>query len=101
MIEIEKPAFNDEWRTMEFRRPDGLGQLSSTETVQSAAVICRERTTGSQPIVSMVSEVAPYNQTSVLYNLKGGTPGKSYFLEFQVITSNNQKLSETVLLKVT
>ena len=49
----------------------------------------------------MVSEVAPYNQTSVLYNLKGGTPGKSYFLEFQVITSNNQKLSETVLLKVT
>ena len=99
MIEITKPAFNEEFRTMQFRRPDGQGQLNSDETVASAAIICTDKA-GTNVTGNMISDVAPYANTQVRYKLKGGTANALYHLRFQVVTSNNQKLEEHVVLKV-
>lgn len=100
MLEIAKPAYNEEYRTMQFRRPDGKGQLTSEETVTAAEVVCTDAIKGITD-ASMISDVAPYDQTQVRFKLKGGVPGRAYFLAIHVTTSLDQKLSETVLLKVT
>lgn len=101
MIELPpKPAWNEEFRTMEFRRPDGAGQLNADETITAAEVICTERRTGTVVTADMISDVAPYNQTQVRYKLKGGVKGKTYLLEIRATTTNGQKLTEYRLLNI-
>jgi hypothetical protein len=97
---ITKPAWNEEYRAFEFKRPDGKGQLNDTETLTTAAVICTEEATGADTSATMIAEAAVYNSTAVKYKLKGGTKGLIYRLEFQVVTSNNQKLSDTLVVEV-
>lgn len=94
MIELTKPTWNEEFRTMEFRRPDGAGQLNAEETVTAAEVLCTERRTGTNATANMISDVAPYNSTQVRYRLKGGVKGSAYILEIRATTSNGQKLTE-------
>ncbi len=100
MQTIEKPAYNEEFRTCQFRRTDGQGQLNSTETVSSAEVVCAERNTGVDTTSAMISDVAPYSQTYVRYKLKAGAAGTVYILSVRCTTSNGQKLEEKFLLKV-
>lgn len=101
MIEIRKPAYNEEWRTLDFMRDDGDGQLNGDETVTAAeaVVTVRGQTTA---ITDMISNCAPYGSpaTQVRYYLIGGTKGTVYFAEFRVTTSNGQKLSDTLMIKV-
>jgi hypothetical protein len=97
---ITKPAWNEEYRAFEFKRPDGKGQLNVTETLIGAAVICTEEATGTDTSSTMITEAAVYNNTAVKYKLKGGTKGIVYRLEFQVTTSNSQKLSDTLVVEV-
>jgi hypothetical protein len=101
MLQIEKPSYNDEWRTLQFRRPDGAGQLGDAETVTACEVSCIERSTGTDRSAAMISEAAPYDQTQVRYRLKGGTRGTLYELTVGITTSTGQKLAEQLLLKVT
>ena len=97
---IEKPAYNEEFRTCEFLRPDGQGQLNGSEIVSSAAVLCLDRSTGADMSAAMISTVAPYNSTQVRYKVIGGTAGKVYILRVRGVTSNGQKLEEPFELRI-
>jgi len=99
MLEIEKPDYNDEFRTVQFRRPDGKGQLNAEEVITACDILCAERSSGT-PVADMVSEVAVYDQTQVRYRLKGGSPDKVYLLTVRITTSNGQKLAEKILVRV-
>jgi predicted deacylase len=99
-LEIYKPAYNEEFRTMQFRRADGHGQLNDKETITDCAVVCTEKSTGTDATPEMISEVAVYDETQVKYRLKGGVAGKVYQLRIRITTSNGQKLEEVALLKV-
>lgn len=99
--QFEKPAFNKEFRVYEFRRPDGNGQLNEDETVTAASVVATNYKTGEVVTGSMISEVQPYAQTKVKYRLAGGERGKTYLLEIQAVTSNQQELAGYLLVKVT
>lgn len=97
---IEKPAWNDEWRTCEFRRPDGTGPLNEVETVQSvSAALCVDRTTG-ETVAGMIEQAAPYNSTQVRYRLLGGTPGQQVFRILRIVSSNGQKIEDKKLVKI-
>lgn len=101
MITIEKPAWDEVYRTCEFRRPDGKGPLNETETVASVtSVTIADRTTGTDCSAAMIAEAAPYNSTQVKYKLKGGTVGETYFRTIRIVTSNGQKLSDKALVKI-
>ncbi|QXE85954.1 hypothetical protein KP003_16565 [Geomonas nitrogeniifigens] len=101
MIEqIEKPAFNKEFRVYEFRRPDGRGQLNADETITAATVKTSDYKTGEDVTESMISQTGPYAQTKVKYRLAGGERGKTYLLEIQATTSNQQDLAGYLLVKV-
>lgn len=101
MITIEKPAYNEEWRVCEFRRPDGRGPLNSDETVQSVvSVTCADRSSGADASAAMISGAAVYNNTQVRYQLKGGTVGTTYVRAIRIITSNGQKLEDKLFIKV-
>ncbi len=101
MIEISKPAYNEEWRTLEFMRADGGGQLNGDETITSAEAIVTVRGQATA-IADMISDCAPYGSpaTSVRYKLAGGTRGLIYFAEFRINTSNGQRLADTLMIKV-
>ena len=100
MTTIEKPSYNEEFRTVQFLRPDGHGQLSSGESISSCEVVCSEVLTGTETTAEMVESASPYDQTQVLYMLKGGDLGKNYLLQIRIVTSAGQKLAETFLVKV-
>lgn len=101
MITIEKPAWNEEYRTCEFRRPDGKGPLNDTETVTSvSAALVVDRSTGTDCSAAMIAEATPYNSTQVKYKLKGGTAGETYFRTIRIVTSNGQKLEDKALVKI-
>lgn len=94
LVELDKPAWNEEFRTMEFRRPAGAGQLNADEHITAAEIVVTERRTGADATAAMISDVAPYNQTQVRYMLRGGVRGKSYLMEIRATTSNGQRLTE-------
>ena len=100
MQSITKPTHNEEFRTCQFRRPDGQGQLNESETVTAASVVCTERSTGQDVTSEMISSVAPYASTQVRYKLTGGTAGRTYLLRVRCETSNSQKLEETFELRI-
>lgn len=97
---IEKPAYNEEWRVCEFRRPDGSGPLNESETIQTlvSATVCEGAAGADQP--TMVSGAAVYNETGVRYQLKGGVAGVRYTRTIRIITSNGQKLEDKLTVKV-
>lgn len=93
---IDKPAWNEEWRVCWF-----TGQLNEDETVQSVdSVTMQEGLTGPITTADMISGAAPYNGTGVRYQLKGGTPGKTYIRVIRIISSNGQKLEDKMPVKV-
>jgi len=97
---IEKTAYEELFRTCEFKRPDAQGWLNALETIASAEVIVIERGTGTDVSATMVSDVAPYNSTQVKYKLKGGVSGKRYDIRVKGITSNSQKFEEVFELRL-
>lgn len=81
---------------MQFLRPDGRGQLGPGETISSAAIICTKKSDGTDTTAEMISSPAPFRDTEVRYILKGGVKKSKYLLEFRVVTSLGNKLSETL-----
>ena len=100
MIVIEKTAYEEIFRTCEFKRADGQGWLNDLETIVSAEVIIIERSTGSDVSATMASDVAPYNSTQVRYKLKVGTFGKTYYIRVRGLSSNGQKFAEVFELRI-
>jgi len=92
---LEKPAYNEEFRTLDFSL-----QLAAGETISSATVTIVDNSTGSDCSADMIASVAPYNSTMVKYTLKGGTTGQVYLRTFRITTSTGQKLEERVALRV-
>lgn len=101
MTVIDKPAWNEEYRTCEFRRPDGRGPLNADETVQTVvSVLCIERATGTDRSSTMIANASPYSGSQVKYQLKGGTAGETYFRIIRIVSSNGQKLEDKALVNV-
>ncbi len=100
MIAIEKTAYEEIFRTCEFKRPDGQGWLNDTETISTAAVLAVEKVTGTDVSATMISDVAPYNSTQVKYKLKAGVFGKIYYIKVRGATSNGQKLEEIFEVRI-
>lgn len=96
---IEIPAGNKEFRLFHFARPDGRGQLTTGETIQSATVTAAHAATGGA-VAGLVSQVAPYDSTAVRYFVDPGaanlTPRIRIALTFTVVTSNGQTLTDTL-----
>ncbi|MBC7964228.1 MAG: hypothetical protein H7Y05_14950 [Steroidobacteraceae bacterium] len=102
MNTIEKPAYNEEWRSCEFRRPDGKGPLNELETVQSVvSVTCAERDSGTDRTATMIASAAVYNNTQVRYQLLAGVAGMVYVRTIRIVSSNGQKLEDKMAIKVT
>lgn len=84
---FDKAAYEEFYRYYEFKNIMG-----AQETVSSATVIIRDATTGADMSSSMVSDVSA-DKTSVIYKIKGGSPGHSYTVTVRVVTSSGQKFS--------
>jgi hypothetical protein len=93
---ILKKSYEEFFRYHEFKRDDGNGWLGDSETILAATVTAKERDTGMDVSASMISDVAPYNNTQVEYKLKAGTAGKIYVLTIQVATSTGQKFEDSL-----
>lgn len=100
MNTVEKTAYEELFRTCEFKRSDGQGWLTDSETITTAEVLVIDRGSETDMSATMISNVAPYNSTQVRYKLKGGVFGKRYHLKVRGITSNGQKLEEVFELRV-
>ena len=96
---IEIPVGNQEFRVFHFQRPDGRGQITDGETIQTAAVTAANARTG-EAIAGMVSQAAPYDGTAVRYFVDptaGGLVKRARVaLLFEVQTSNGQTLTDTL-----
>ena len=99
MQQITKPAYNDEWRILEFKRPDGIGQLEADETIVSASILCTDGN-GIDTTSAMIADITPVNSTQVRYELKGGEEGKTYALRVRCVTAIGKKLEEQFVLKI-
>ena len=99
MQQILKPEYNEEYRLVEFARPDGNGQLAAGETVVSASALCLDGG-GNDVTSTMVLGVTPNGLTQVRYLLRGGEVGKTYRLYIRVETSGGQKLEEPFILRI-
>jgi hypothetical protein len=100
MNRIQKPKYNEEYRIFEFRRPDGHGQLATGETIVSSQVLCANSETGADATAEMIDQVTTSNGTALRYLLRGGTVGSTYCIEFRIVTSNNQHLSDILVVTV-
>lgn len=98
---ITKAVYEETFRTMQFRRPDGGGPLNDDETVTAAEVVCAQVGTEEDTTAEMISDVAPYDNTQVRYLLKGGTKGLYYDITVRCVSSNGQRFEEKLTLKVT
>lgn len=91
---ILKPVYNEEFRMFDFSP-----QLTDGETL-SAVEVKIITSQGEDLSATMISDVAPYNGTSVRYKIKGGVSGQTYNRVFRVTTSNGQKLEDEALIRV-
>jgi hypothetical protein len=94
---IDKRPWEEIFRYHQFRRTVGSGWLNSSETIASIhSITCREKETGTDTTSDMISNEAVYSgdNTSVIYMLKGGTPGIVYVINFKIISSNGQKFED-------
>lgn len=92
---ILKPAYNEEFRMFDFSP-----QLTDGETLSAVEVKAYSQQ-GEDMSATMIIDVAPYNNTSVRYKIKGGVAGQTYTRVFRVTTSNGQKLEDEALIRVT
>lgn len=94
IVEIDKPAWNEEFRVMEFRRTDGTGQLNDDETVTAVEIVVTDWRSSADVTADMVDNVGIHGPTSIRYRLRGGTRGAAFLMEVRITTSNGQKLTE-------
>lgn len=99
MSMLTKTAYEEFFRYHQFRRSDGLGWLNSDETLQSASVVVID-SSGMDRSAEMVSGVAVYGGSSVIYRLKGGNAGEVYNIGVRAATSNGQRFEDGLILKV-
>lgn len=100
---ITVPPGNSEYRVFHFTRPDGRGQLTEGETIQSATVSAAVY--GAVTSVSgLVSEVAPYDSTAVRYKIDPAgaelVSGAVVTLTFEAVTSNGQTLTDLLDVRI-
>ena len=96
-----KPAYNEEFRTFQWLRPDGQGQLAAGVTLASTTIVCTDLDSGTDTTATMIEQVTVYGSTQTKYRIKGGTKYKSYELEIRAVDSNGQKLADTLIVKIT
>ena len=80
----------------EFKRADGRGWLTEGETIATATVTITDIVTGEDVSTAMISEAAPYNNTSVRYKLSGGTVGSEYRLDILITTTTGQIFKDVI-----
>jgi hypothetical protein len=91
---LEKPAYNEEWRTFDFSP-----QLAAGETLTLAGVTIAD-SSGTDASAAMISSVTVYADTMIKYRLKAGTAGTSYLRTFRVTTSSGQILEDRAPVKI-
>jgi hypothetical protein len=91
---LEKPAYNDEWRTFDFSP-----QLAAGETLALVGVTITD-SAGTDTSAAMISNVTVYAETMIKYRLKAGTVGTSYLRTFRVTTSSGQQLEDRAPVKI-
>lgn len=89
-----KPEYNDEWRVFDF-----TPQLAAGESVIAAEVVVTA-VDGTDTSADMISDVAPYQSTGIVYKLKGGISGRVYTRHFRVVTSSGNRLEDSAKIKV-
>jgi hypothetical protein len=85
---FEKAAYEQFFRYVDFSNI-----LQTGETISIASVTVTDVSTGADTSSSMVSGVAPYDDTMVIYMIKGGTAGHRYTVTIHVVTSLGQQFS--------
>lgn len=101
MTLITKYPYEEHFRYHQFRRADGSGWLGSIETLTGTpAVTVKEVSSGVDRTPEMISNVAVYDTTQVIYFLKGGTANTLYIITIQVVSSEGQKFEDHLELKV-
>jgi hypothetical protein len=101
MTRIAKYPYEEIFRYRQFRRADGSGWLNSSETLTGTpTVTVKEATSGVDRTQEMISDVAVYDTTQVIYFLKGGTANTLYIITIQVVSSNGQRFEDHLELKV-
>jgi hypothetical protein len=87
--QIDKPDYNEEFRTCDFSTI-----LEVTDTVSAAFAVILDKT-GADVSAAMLSNVTvAVGNKGVRYKLKGGTAGEKYTLSIQVETASLQKFEE-------
>lgn len=87
-MSFEKAAYEEFYRYFDFKN-----LLTDGETISTATITVKDAIAGTDVTSSMVSNVAPYSGTMVIYKIKGGTAGHSYAVTIRITTTNNQKFS--------
>ena len=100
MPDFTKYAYEEIFRYFQFKRPDGQDGLGAAEILSSQAVTCAEKETLVDTTATMISDTGIYDNTQVIYKIKGGTVGKSYYVYVRAITSTGQKLEGDVIVTV-
>ena len=97
---IEKAAYEEMWRYIQFQRADGDGWITEGETISSCTVTIIDLADGSNTSTAMKSDATPYSNTKIKFFLKAGTAGHNYLITIKIVTSNSQKFEARQLLKV-
>lgn len=84
----------------QFRRTDGRGWLNADETIATATATVTDIATGADVTAAMISNVAPYGDTSVRYQLAAGTAGHTYRITITITTSNGQTMVDTAEVRI-
>jgi hypothetical protein len=91
---FEKYDSEEPFLYRQFRRADGKGWINSSETITGTpTVTCVEKVTGTDRSSEMISNVAVYADTYVIFKLKGGTAGLFYMVAITIVTPNTQVLT--------
>lgn len=94
--QIDKPAYNEEFRVCDFSNVLDTGDTVTTGTV---IVLGKDGVDYTSDMISDIS-VATGNR-GLRYKLKGGIAGKRYNLEVRISTASLQKFEEPFTLSVT
>jgi hypothetical protein len=101
MIRISKRAYEEIFRYHQFCRSDGAGWLNASGTLTGTpTVTVEEAGSGTDRTSEMISNVAVYDSTQVVYLLKAGATNTIYIITIRVVSSNGQKFEDRIELKV-
>lgn len=73
------------------------GWLGPGETVASAAIVVTDSAGNTHP--EMLANVSQ-SGTEALYTIQGGTPGSTYKISIQIVTSSGQQFEDDITLGV-